>query len=511
MPYELSGRPRTFVLGASISCLFSVFALVAAPQSASIGAQESEPIRFEAADPGRIAALVEALVNQRPYVPGELLVRFRPGAAPRAQASALSVLRADVRREDGEWIGDVLHLKGLDGVDPVRASEALRRQPEVLYAQPNFIRPLKAVPNDSNYSQQWHFETINLPRAWEINPGGRADVLVAVLDSGLTTTTNTFQFRIWDGRGFQLFPVPFARAMDFDHARVREGREFVLDWQWTTPGGEAVLFDASGHGSHVAGTISQQTNNEIGFAGIAHGATILPLKVCWSYWDLQLVLGATGTGGFAPADFGGCTDDAQVQALRYAADNGAKVINMSLGGAGAAPAVEEALRYAVARGAFVSIAAGNEALEGNPTSYPAAYAPAIDGVVAVGAVNRALTRARYSNFGPYVELVAPGGDGAAAANHVWQVGPLQTDLRFQLLSPRFDRYQSYGTSGTSMAAPHVAGVAALLYSQGITSPRAIEAALKRTARDLGTPGRDDEYGFGLIDARAALRGLGVVR
>ena len=510
MPYSVRGRVRTYVLGGSIVCFLSILTL-SPVQPVPIAAQEAEPIRFDVRNPDRVNRLMEALANDLPYVPGELLVRFKPGAEPRAQASALTVLRAEVRRESGEWIGDLLHLKALEGIDPVKAAEDLRRQPEVLYAQPNYIRPLKAVPNDTNYSQQWHFEAINLPRAWDINPGGRADVLVAVLDSGLTTTANTYQFRIWEGRGFQLFPIPFAKAMDFDHARVRAGREFAFDWQWSAPNGDAVLFDADGHGSHVAGTISQQTNNDSGFAGIAHGVTILPLKVCWSYWDLQLALGAEGVPVFAPPDFGGCPDDAQVEALRYAADNGAKVINISLGGEGASPAIAEALRYAVGRGAFVTISAGNEALEGNPTSYPAAYAPGIDGVVAVGAVNRGLTRARYSNFGPYVELVAPGGDGGALANDVWQVAPLQSDLRRQLLAPRFDRSEPFGMSGTSMAAPHVAGVAALLYSQGITNPKAIEAALKRSARDLGPPGRDPEYGFGLIDARAALRGLGVAR
>jgi serine protease len=173
--------------------------------------------------------------------------------------------------------------------------------------------------------------------------------------------------------------------------------------------------------------------------------------------------------------------------------------------------IREALQYAVSRGAFVTIAAGNDAEDGNPTIYPAAYAPSIDGVVAVGAVNRRLARASYSSFGSYVELVAPGGGDGPQADEIWQMGPMQSDLRFALLSPRFDRSQSFGIRGTSMAAPHVAGVAALLYSQGITNPAAIEAALKRFARDLGPPGPDPEYGAGLVDARAALRGLGVAK
>jgi serine protease len=107
-----------------------------------------------------------------------------------------------------------------------------------------------------------------------------------------------------------------------------------------------------------------------------------------------------------------------------------------------------------------------------------------------------------------VELAAPGGD---SSGYVWQVVPWSSDLSTSLSSPRYDRYTSGGKSGTSMATPHVAGVAALLYNQGVTKPAAIEAALKRFARDLGPAGRDDEYGYGLVDARATLRGLGVAR
>jgi serine protease len=470
---------------------------------------------FEAAvavhDAGRLQSLLTALDQGLSYVPGEVLVRFKPGTETRQQASVLRVLRTAIDNENSRWIGDVLHIRSSEITDPEHASFLLRNQPEVLYAQPNYLRRHKTVPNDSNFSAQWNFQAINLPTAWDINPGGRSDVLVAVIDSGLTTVDNTFGFRIWDGRAFRIFGVPFAKMADFDHTRVKVGREFVFGAGWFTSAGEPILFDAVGHGTHVAGTIAQQTNNDQGYAGIAYGATLLPLKVCFAYWDLQLALGDAGISGFVDPDVEGCPTDAEVQAIRYAADNGAKVINLSLGGPNASPAERDALQYAVSKGAFVSIAAGNEAEDGNPTGYPAGFAADIDGVMAVGAVNRSLARASYSSFGSYVEIAAPGGGDGAAADNIWQMAPLQSDLSPSLLAPRFDRSQTLGAAGTSMAAPHVAGVAALLYSQGITRPAAIEQALKRFARDLGTKGRDDEYGAGLIDPRSTLRGLGLAR
>jgi serine protease len=183
-----------------------------------------------------------------------------------------------VNSQNSRWIGDVLHIRSLDIADAEHAAETLRRQPEVAYAQPNYIRRNKTTPNDTNYSSQWHFETINLPSAWNINAGGRSDVTVAVIDSGLTTTTNTFNFRIWDGRAFRVLAVPFSKAADFDHTRVNVGREFVFGWRWATSAGETLLFDADGHGTHVAGTIAQQTNNDSGYAGVAYQTTLLPLK-----------------------------------------------------------------------------------------------------------------------------------------------------------------------------------------------------------------------------------------
>jgi serine protease len=488
-------------LGGAICCALALF-------DAGSRAQD-----FEAAvavgDAGRLRSLVEALEQDVRYLPNEVLVRFAPWAETWQQAGALRILRAEVSPANSRWIGDVLHIRSADITDPEHAAELLRRQPEVLYAHPNYLARNKAVPNDAGYQGQWNFQSINLPTAWSINPGGRRDVLVAVIDSGLTTVTDTFLFRIWNGREFRTFPVPFAKSEDFDHARVRVGEEF--GWGWQTAAGETILFDADGHGTHVAGTIAQQTNNNQGYAGVAYETTLLPLKVCWSYWDLQLALGAEGTPGLAPADYQACPTADMVDALRFAADNGAKVVNISIGGLGPIPAVREALEYAVSKGVFVSIAAGNEAEEGNPTVYPAAFAPSIDGVMAVGAVNRRLERASYSSFGSYVEIAAPGGGDGPAADNIWQMAPRQADLAYILLAPRFDRYQEWGIRGTSMAAPHVAGVAALLYSQGITRPAAIEAALKRFARDLGASGRDDDYGAGLVDARAALRGLGVAK
>ena len=200
--------------------------------------------------------------------------------------------------------------------------------------------------------------------------------------------------------------------------------------------------------------------------------------------------------------------------VKWAADQGARIINLSLGGPGDSPAHLEALRYAVGKGAFVTIAAGNNFEQGNQVESPAQYGRQIEGVITVGAVGRSMTRAFYSNTSSGTEIAAPGGsqrDGGSAGL-VYQYGIRESDFDFEtVVKPRFDRYTTVAAQGTSMAAPHVAGVAALLYSQGVTNPAAIEAAIKRFARDLGTAGVDNEYGAGLVDARAALRGLGVAR
>jgi serine protease len=443
------------------------------------------------------------MLENLPYVPGEVLVRFKSGSEPVGQAGALSSLRLDNSQTRTRWVGDVLHVVSLGIDEPEHAAAILRAQPEVLYAQPNYRMHTNRVPNDSYYSSQWNFDAINMQQAWDINWGASTGrrVTVAVVDSGLTTASGTYYFSIWTGNRFQSLPVPFAKTSDFNHNNVLPGKDFAFHW--------TILFDASSHGTHVAGTIAQQTDNGTGYAGIAHGVTVLPVKVCRGYWDWQLEWGYTGRTGYVPTSWGGeCVTSDVIEGLRWAVDSGAQIVNMSIGGTNPNPAYQDALRYAVQKGTFVAVAAGNEGDKGNPTGYPAAYAEQIDGVVAVGAVNRALQRAYYSSFGPYVELAAPGGDSSGS---IWQVVPNSGDLSYLLYSPRFDRYESGSKAGTSMASPHVAGVAALLYSQGITNPAAIEAALKAFAKDLGASGRDNEYGYGLIDARASLRGMGVAK
>jgi serine protease len=496
-------------IGISAGCVL----LLAA--SGSTRSQEVQPIGLVATDDLHAQRVLQALSEGLSYVPGEILVRFKDGMSPRESGSALRVLRAPVDATQQHWIGDILHLRELDVDDPVAAAESLSRQPEVLYAQPNYITRLNSVPNDPGYSQQWNLPLINMPQAWDINRTAGNGVIVAVVDSGLTTRDGTFGFPLWTGTGFAVSGVPFAKAADFDHARVQTGVDLQVFGQWRTSDGQPVIFDAVGHGTHVAGTITQYTNNSSGYAGVANGVTLLPIKACFGPWDVQMYFNAGGVAGFATTRDQGCDSAAIVAGIRYAADNGAKAINISLGGSVAQPAQRDALSYAVSRGVFVAISAGNEAREGNQVSYPAGYADQIAGVMAVAAVTPSRERALYSNTGAYIEIAAPGGAGSfgSAAERVWQTGPDQSDLLLApaRLAPAFNRSQDLGFSGTSMAAPHVTALAALLYSQGVTNPAAIEAAIKRFAIDLGPAGRDDEYGAGLIDARATLRGLGVAR
>jgi serine protease len=481
--------------------------------------------------PERAAAFAEARLRQLDYLPGDVLVKFRAGISVARQQRALSTLRSRPVVGDLEWMaGGVARLHAAGEADPARAASVLAAQPEVEYAQPNYIRRLPyrvssrlrpatlapassvtGVPNDPDYRDlQWNFSLLNMPGAWDINPGGSDAIIVAVVDTGVTTASATVSRPLWTGTQLETVSLRFQPSLDLSASRFVSPRDLLFE------PGSAATRDFIGHGTHVASTIAEDANNQLGLAGMAYRVRIMPVKACVGYWEMMLAQAADGTTGYVPSDSGGCSDDAIADGVRYAVDNGARVINISISGTEPAPMIRDAMGYAVSKGAFVAVSMGNGFEDGNPIEYPARYAPSLDGVMSVGAVGKSSTRAYYSSTGGHLEIVAPGGSdrdgGGEDQGYVWQVtldpddsDPLLTDV------PRFDRYAEVGYIGTSMATPHVAALAALLMSQGITDPKVVEAAIKASAKDLGTSGRDDDYGAGLIQPRAALFGLGIRR
>ncbi|MEO8484238.1 MAG: S8 family serine peptidase [Acidobacteriota bacterium] len=459
------------------------------------------------------------------YVTGEVLIKFKAGMSPARRQRALGALRSRPAMTELQWTGDIARFRDPAEPDAERLASQLAEQPEVEFAQPNYIRsfpigkafavaPLAVgpgvagKPNDPDYNVlQWNLSLLNMPAAWDINAGGDPSIIVAVVDTGVTTEDTTLAGRLWTGQQFQNVALRIARSPDLSASRLVLPRDLIFNV------GASSTWDFVGHGTHVASTIAEDANNQVSLAGMAYNVRIMPVKVCVGYWELMLARAQSNITGFLPSDSGGCSDSLISQGIRYAADNGARVINLSLGGVGEAPVVRDALTYAVGKGAFVAISAGNRFEDGNEPEFPAAYAPGIDGVMSVGAIGKSKTRAYYSDTGSQVEISAPGGSdrdgGGEDRGFVWQVTLYPPDADpLQLSVPRFDRYVEVGYTGTSMAAPHVSALAALLMSQGITTPQAVEAAIKAFALDLGVAGRDDDYGFGLIQPRASLFGLG---
>jgi serine protease len=462
------------------------------------------------------------------YDRGHVIVRFRDEADTPARMRAISsATRSGAISARPSYANfDVVTMDANEDAEAV--ARALSTRAEVQYAQADYRVHTMMVPNDPLYqSMQWNLPLIGMEKAWDIQPQAGSNITVAVLDTGIAFLNDTFTANIPAFIDDQGMPYPALGNQTIPYSAatqlITSGRIVApFDFIWN---GARQPLDFDGHGTHVSGTIGQLTNDNIGLAGVAFGVKLMPVKVIDSVWDD--IFGAPNVG----------TDAVVARGIRYAADNGAKVINMSIGRTGppdTAPAVEDAIKYAVGKGVFIAIAGGNEFESGNPKEVLADIASRVQGAVAVAAVDRNATggdrkctgttgspscHAYYSSAGSWIELSAPGGSERQFGRdgYIWQ----QTfDFNFvetYLLppssyhAPRFDVLANVGYIGTSMATPHVSGVAAMLIQQGITDPAAVEAALERFAVDLGTPGRDDMYGYGLIDARSALRGLGIAR
>lgn len=290
---------------------------------------------------------------------------------------------------------------------------------------------VELTPNDPLFFNQWALPMIDAPNAWGVKTGG-SSIIVAIVDTGV----------------------------DYTHGDLDANVNASLGWDFVNNDPDAM--DDNGHGTHVAGIVAAEMNNSIGGVGVAPDVTVMPVKV----------LNSMGSGWASNIAAG----------IVWAVDHDAKIVSLSLGSWFPSEVIKDATHYAVYdKGALCIAAAGNDGLP--IRTYPAAY----EWVIGVAALDSNSNRAYYSNYGDFVYLAAPGGDGC---------GGCPGDI-----VSTWPKNQYKFIAGTSMATPHVSGVAALYwaYNPAFTNKQ-VALLLLLTADDLGSPGRDKYYGFGRVDA-----------
>ena len=349
-----------------------------------------------------------------------VIVGFKASVSDEERARLHGALGVRVRKHIRALHADVVALP--PNANAQAALRAYRASNLVAYAEPDYVAAAFLAPNDPLFPNQWHLGRVHAPQAWDVCTG-RASITVAVVDTGVA-----------------LSHPDLAQ-------RLVQGYDFVNN--------DADPSDDNGHGTLVAGVIGAVSNNGQGVAGLNWEVSILPVKV----------LGSDGRGAYSTI----------AQGITYAADRGARVINLSLGGTSDSYTLKAAVDYAASKGALVFAAAGNSA---GAVAYPAAY----ESAVAISAIDQTDNLARFSNYGPEIDLTAPG------------------------VSVYTTTRSGYGSaSGTSLSCPVAAGVAALLWGAHETwTASQVLAQLKATADDLGTTGPDPEFGYGCVNAHAAL-------
>ncbi len=423
------------------------------------------------------------------FVPGKIIVRFKPEISEADAIARLVRVYADVKLENRglRYPGGSSYIFTTDAYKNEQLSrkeaqahtlsvlERLKADPAVRYTELNTIAHAQTVPTDSFFDAgfQWNLRAIGLPTAWELTKGS-PEVVVAVLDTGIRADHPELAPLLLPGYDFVSDPIS---AGDLDG----------IDPNPTDP----LRPGASFHGTHVAGTIAAASNNGKGLAGVAWNVRLMPIRVLGSQ--------------------GGDPDDI-IDGMLYAAGlpnrsntiptRSAQVINMSLTAKSTLCGdtdYQNVIDMIRAKGISIVVAAGNHAEFDpstgltNPTTSPASCR----GVIAVGAVTSQLKPASYSTHHPYVFIAAPGGDISRSPFE----GILSTMKVSESNVPQYQFFQ-----GTSMAAPHVAGVIALMRSVNPSlTPAAIEQILKETAiDDSDLPGKDDFYGYGLLRADLAV-------
>jgi lambda repressor-like predicted transcriptional regulator len=363
------------------------------------------------------------------YRPGQILVKFRTQTPPQDQVEALGALNLPVL----EVLPDLLvqRVAVPEGQEEM-VVRALSEDPRVEYAELDYVVRATIIPNDYYYYLQWGLTKIQAPGAWD-QTTGTSDLIIAIVDTGV----------------------------DLNHpdlnGKIVPGWDFVND--------DESAQDDHGHGTHVAGIAAAETNNGQGVAGVSWGARIMPIKV----------LDRNGDGYYSDVARG----------VLYACNHGAQIINLSLGGDTPSNTLEDALEQAYQDGCLIVAAAGNSGR--NEVDYPARYPEAM----AVAATDRYDDHAPFSDYGPQIEVAAPGVD---IYSTLW-VRPNNHDYGYK--------------TGTSMSTPHVAGLAALLWSvcPQLTNTE-VRSVIESTATDLGSAGWDPYYGHGRIDAEKAIEYAG---